>query len=162
MQIILIAAMAKNNVIGYKNTIPWNIKGEQKIFKEHTLGHTVVMGRKTYESIGKPLPGRKNIVITKQENYKPSTEIIIASDISDALNKCSNDEKVFIIGGSQIYKQTIDIADYIYLTIINKDVEGDSFFPKIDENFELIYTETIQLSEQIVFNIYRKLVRLAK
>ncbi len=160
MQIILIAAMAKNRVIGYQNTIPWNIKGEQKLFKEHTLGHTVIMGRKTYESIGKPLVGRKNIVISSQKNWLDNTlnspELFHAHNIDEALEESKNDEKVFIIGGANIYKQTIDIADYVYLTIVNKDVQGDSFFPEIDKNFTLISSERIQLSEEVVFNIYQR------
>jgi dihydrofolate reductase len=157
MQIIIIAAVAQNRVIGYKNTIPWQIKGEQKLFKEHTLGHTVIMGRKTFESIGKPLTGRKNIIIsTNSKNIFNHDGAIIASSIEDALDFCKNDEKVFIIGGSNVYKQTINIADYIYLTILKREVIGDSFFPEIDENFILISSEEIQLSENVTFAIYKR------
>ena len=160
MQIILIAAMAKNHVIGYQNTIPWQIKGEQKLFKEHTFGHTVIMGRKTYESIGKPLVGRKNIVISAQKNLllenKDSIEVIHAQNIEEALEACKNDDKVFIIGGANIYKQTIDIADYIYLTIINRDAPGDSFFPEITGDFVKVSSEAIQLSEEVNFNTYKR------
>lgn len=158
MQIILIAAMAKNRVIGYKNTIPWQIKGEQKLFKEHTFGHTVIMGRKTFESIGKPLVGRKNIIIsTQKKDNLNSDEVIVVSSIQDALDTCKTDEKVFIIGGANIYKQTINIADYIYLTILNRDVEGDTFFPDIDENFTIISSKKINLSEEVSFVIYERI-----
>lgn len=163
MRIILIAAMAKNRVIGYQNTIPWHIKGEQKLFKEHTLGHTVVMGRKTYESIGKPLIGRKNIVISSQKQpnkissqTNDETQIIFANSIQAALDLCKNNEKVFIIGGANIYNQTIDIADYIYLTIINRNVNGDTFFPEIDKKFSLISSQIIKLSEEVIFNVYER------
>ncbi len=156
MQIILIAAMAKNHTIGYQNTIPWKIKGEQKIFKEYTLGHTVIMGRKTYESIGKPLPERKNIIITSQKSYKAANSIILASDINFAIKSCENDDKVFIIGGENIYRQTIAMADYIYLTIINRDIKGDRFFPVIGKEFTLVSSENIQLEEEVTFNIYKR------
>lgn len=156
MQIIIIAAMAQNRVIGYKNTIPWQIKGEQKLFKEHTLGHTVVMGRKTFESIGKPLIGRKNVIISTQGKEIVNTDgAIIVSNLQDALEVCKNDDKVFIIGGANVYKQTINIADYVYLTILKREVIGDSFFPELDENFILISSEKIQLSEEVTFSIYK-------
>lgn len=157
MQIIIIAAMAQNRVIGYKNTIPWQIKGEQKLFKEHTFGHTVIMGRKTFESIGKPLAGRKNIIITTQDksNFNPDGAITVSS-IQKALEICKNDEKVFIIGGFIIYKQTINMADYIYLTILKREVSGDSFFPELDEKFILMSSKEIQLSEEVTFAIYQR------
>ena len=101
MTLILIAAMAKNRTIGNSNQIPWKIKGEQKLFKQHTIGHTVIMGRKTYESIGNPLPNRKNIVITRQEDC-PIPEEMKASSIEDALTKSQISDKVFIIGGANI------------------------------------------------------------
>lgn len=174
MQIIIIAAMAKNRVIGYQNTIPWQIKGEQKIFKKHTIGHTVIMGRKTYESIGKPLTGRKNIIISSQANLllnnkylnkiyntaedrtKMPSKPIILSSIEEALKVSKNEEKVFIIGGAEIYKQTINLSDYIYLTILNRDVIGDSFFPKIGKNFTMISSENLKLSEEVKFNVYKR------
>lgn len=156
MQIILIAAMSINRVIGLNNTIPWHIKGEQKLFKEHTYGHTVIMGRKTYESIGKPLPGRKNIILTSQKKTVNNQEILIANNIQEALNYCKADNKVFIIGGANIYEQTICMADYIYLSIINRNIDGDSYFPIIDDNFMLISSNIIKLSEEITFNIYKK------
>src|SRR3990167_10604863 len=105
MQIILIAAMSKNHVIGLNNSIPWQIKGEQKIFKQHTIGHTVIMGRHTFESIGHVLPDRKNIVVTSQDDYTVPNGIR-APNLQSAIHLCENDPKVFIIGGATLYKQS--------------------------------------------------------
>lgn len=155
MQIILIAAMAKNRTIGYKNQIPWNIRGEQKIFKEHTSGHAIIMGRKTYESIGRLLPNRKNIIITNQKEYivRGAT---VTHDIESALQSAKEFTKVFIIGGANIYKQCVDKADYIYLTIINRNITGDTYFPELPESFKLQTSEIIELSETVRFNIYKR------
>lgn len=155
MTLILIAAMAKNRTIGNSNQIPWKIKGEQKLFKQHTIGHTVIMGRKTYESIGNPLPNRKNIVITRQEDY-PIPEEMKASSIEEALTKSQISDKVFIIGGANIYQQCLHIADYIYLTIIDRDISGDALFPEIPKEFTLMSSKTIELSEPVTFNIYKR------
>lgn len=155
MSLILIAAMAKNRTIGDNNQIPWKIKGEQKLFKQHTIGHTVIMGRKTYESIGKPLPDRKNIVITRQKDY-PIPNNMCASGIDEALEKTNVNDKVFIIGGADIYQQCLQNADYIYLTIIDRDIEGDAFFPEIPDDFILKSSEKIELSEPVTFNIYQR------
>ena len=156
MQIILIAAMAKNRTIGYQNKIPWKIRGEQKLFKEHTLNHAVVMGRKTYESIGKPLPDRKNIIITSQQEYTVDSAIVV-HDIDSAIQQATEFTKVFIIGGAKIYQQCLAKADYIYLTIIDREIRGDAFFPKIPDNFKLHSSKKIQLGEPVTFNIYKKI-----
>lgn len=157
MQIILIAAMAKNRTIGYKNKIPWKIRGEQKLFKEYTLNHAVIMGRKTYESIGKPLPERKNIIITNQQEYTVNSATVVHT-IDEAIQKATEFAKVFIIGGANIYQQCLVKADYIYLTIIDREITGDTFFPDIPENFQLQSSQKIQLSEPVTFNIYKKII----
>lgn len=130
----IIAAVAFNNVIGKNNDIPWYISEDLKHFKKLTLGHVVVMGRKTFDSImarlGKPLPGRTNIVITRQEGLMVPPGVEVFHDIDAALLSHS-DETVFVIGGSELYRQTMDRCEYLYITRIKKNVEGDAFFPEI-------------------------------
>ena len=128
----IIVAYSKNRVIGYKGKIPWKIKGEQLWFKELTLNHTVIMGRKTYESIGKPLENRLNIIVSStlffdEENLKT------ARSLNEAIS-LANSEEVFIIGGQQLYEEAITIADTLYITEIDIEVEGDTYFPEFDEN----------------------------
>ena len=130
--ISIIVAYSKNRVIGYKGKMPWKIKGEQLWFKELTLNHTVIMGRKTYESIGKPLENRLNIIVSStlffdEENLKT------ARSLNEAIS-LANSEEVFIIGGQQLYEEAITIADTLYITEIDIEVEGDTYFPEFDEN----------------------------
>jgi dihydrofolate reductase len=133
--ITLIAACSKNKVIGKDNTLIWNIPGDLKRFKELTTGHTVLMGRKTFESIGKPLPNRRNVILTRDKDFK-AEGCLVYSDLREVLELFGND--LFIIGGEQIYKQTIGYADYIELTLIHKEFEGDSYFPEIPKYFHEI------------------------
>ena len=134
MIISLIVAASTNNAIGKKGQLLWNLPNDLKFFKNTTWGMTVVMGRKTYESVNKPLPGRVNIVITKQEGWS-AENVVVAKDFSDALEKAkaTNCKEIFIIGGGEIYKQSIGIADKIYITRVHAELEGDTFFPVIDE-----------------------------
>lgn len=156
MKIILIAAMAENRVIGRGNDIPWHIPGEQKRFKEITMGHTLVMGRKTYESIGKPLPGRKNIIITRQKKYSALGCIVVGS-LPAAIAACTNDQKVFIAGGGQVYEQAIPFADEIHLTILHRQVEGDIFFPEFSEkDFIESSREIMKGNEPYTMVVYRR------
>ncbi len=135
MPISLIAAVAKNNVIGHENDLPWYLPEDLKRFKELTTGHPVLMGRKTFESImrrlGKPLPNRLNILITRESNYKVPPEVMIYDDLQKALEDYQ-DKDLFVIGGGQIFAQTIDQADVLYITHVEFESKGDSFFPKID------------------------------
>lgn len=126
--------MSKNHVIGKDNKMPWSIPGDLKHFREITLNHTVIMGRKTYNSIGKPLDSRNNIVISKQLK---DNRVIVYPSLDDAFNHL-NVHEVFIIGGESIYNAVIDLADEIYLTYINSEYEGDRFFPPIDMNHFII------------------------
>ena len=149
----IIAAVGKNYELGLNNKLLWNIPNDLKYFKENTKNKTVVMGRKTYESIGKPLPNRKNIVLTKQNKKIENVEII--NDYKKVLQL--NDD-IFIIGGEQIYKVFIPYADNIYLTEINESKEADSYFPKFNKN---LYTKEIIKEEkyndlEYKFVIYRK------
>jgi dihydrofolate reductase len=131
--ISLVVAAARNNVIGKGNALPWSLPNDLKHFREVTSGHTVVMGRKTFESIGRPLPNRRNIVITRQEGYKPEGVEVVGS-LAAAIASMSVGEDLFVIGGGEIFNQVLPIADRVYLTRIEADVEGDAFFPRLDAN----------------------------
>ncbi len=135
MKISLVVAAAENNSIGKENQLLWHLPNDLKFFKNTTWGMPVIMGRKTYESVNKPLPGRFNIVITRQNNWN-AEKVIVAAGLQDALRKAAetNCKEAFIIGGGEIYKQSMDIADKIYLTRVHAAIEGDTFFPDIDEN----------------------------
>ena len=134
----IIAAMSKNRVIGNSNSLIWSLPTDLKRFKQLTTGHTVIMGRKTYESIGKPLPNRRNIIITRDENYQVSG-CEIANSLEEALLLCRED--AFIIGGGEIYKQSLPIADKIYLTLIHEDFQGDTSFPEIGDEWVKVSRE---------------------
>ncbi len=127
----IIVAIAKNNAIGKNNNLLWHIKEDLVYFKKTTLGATVVMGRKTFESIGKPLPGRRNVVVSKTMNEIEGIEIF--RSIDQAIGSCSSNEEVFIIGGGEIYKQSISLVQRIFLTIVDVNIpDADTFFPELD------------------------------
>ena len=132
MKITIVAAIASNNVIGQKNSLPWDIPEDLKRFKQLTSGHTILMGRKTFDSIGRPLPNRTNIVMTKDTNYqKEGVEIVF--DEKEALNLIKDlNQEVFIIGGSKIYELFEPMATSLMITRVLKDFEGDAFFPDIN------------------------------
>ncbi len=135
MIVSLVVAAAENNVIGKDNQLIWHLPNDLKFFKNITWGMVVVMGRKTFEAVNKPLPGRINIVITRQADW--TTEgVITATDLNDALKKAAetNCKEVFVIGGGEIYKQSMAIANKIYITRVHASPEGDTFFPVIDES----------------------------
>ena len=158
MLISLIVAMASNRVIGYQGDIPWKISGEQKMFKKITLGHVVIMGRKTYESLARPLPGRTNIVVTRQTDYQ-APGCIIAQDFDGAIKSCPTDEnEAFIIGGGQLYHEALSLSGRIYLTVIPREIPGDTFFPEIPEaEFEIAKSEFIDGVEPYHFHIYERI-----
>ena len=131
MNITLIAAMSDNRVIGKDNQLIWHFPEDLKHFKHLTSGHHVIMGRKTFESVGKPLPNRTNIIITRQTNYE-AEGCLIAHSIKEALAMVKGDEQPFIVGGAEIYKQALDFANTIELTIIHGKYDGDSYFPEFD------------------------------
>ena len=142
MIISIIAAMGKNRVIGKNNSLPWKLPADMKHFQDLTTGKPVIMGRKTFESLGKPLPNRMNIIITRDQNYK-AEGCIVAHSLDDALKAAENQKEVMIIGGSQIYKEFLPRADKMYLTLIEADFEGDAYFPgyKIEDWEEIDYKE---------------------
>ena len=129
MKIIIIAALNENRVIGKDGKLPWHISDDLKRFKSLTVGHTVLMGRKTYESIGKPLPNRRNVVITSGQ----ISEIETYNSIEIALERLKDEEKIFVIGGGTIYAQLLDKADCLYLTIVHNKIEGDTYFPEYEK-----------------------------
>ena len=156
MQIILIAAMAANRVIGRDNDIPWHLPEEQQRFKKITMGHTLVMGRKTYESIGRALPGRTSIVITRQPQYK-APGCLMAESLGKALALAGPAEKVFIIGGEGVFRESLEKADAIYLSTLDRQVDGDIFFPEFDENtFRLVSEERVQGEDPYTFAVYQR------
>jgi len=137
-ELTIIAAASTNNVIGFDNRLIWNIPKDLKRFKNLTQGHSVIMGRKTFESLPSPLPNRRNIVITRNKDYSPEG-IEVFRSIEDAIYECKDDQQPFIIGGGEIYSQTINLVDKIELTRVYKDYKGDAFFPEIPINkFELV------------------------
>jgi dihydrofolate reductase len=133
--ISLIVAASTNNAIGKNNQLLWHLPNDLKFFKNTTWGMTVIMGRKTFEAVNKPLPGRFNIVITRQPGWK-GEGAIVATDLADAIKKAeeTNCKEIFIIGGGEIYKQGIEMAGKIYMTRVHATLDGDTFFPVIDEN----------------------------
>lgn len=131
--ITIIAAIGKNNELGKDNQLLWNLPKDLKHFKNITSGHPIIMGRKTYESIGKPLPNRTNIVVSRKENWFEEGILIVPS-LKEAIKHAKKiDEDIFIIGGGNIYEQTIHLADRMEITQVNFETEADAFFPKIDE-----------------------------
>jgi|TARA_B100000214_G_C23909776_1_gene600702 dihydrofolate reductase len=140
-ELTIIAAVSINNVIGNNNKLIWKLSNDLKRFKNLTTNHSVIMGRKTFESLPNPLPDRDNIVITRDTNYsKPNIQV--CSSIEDAINLTKTDTQPFIIGGGEIYSQTINIVDKIELTRVHKEFDGDAYFPEIPlDIFELINEE---------------------
>jgi dihydrofolate reductase len=134
--ISILVAMAKNRVIGRNNALPWQLPPDLRRFKELTMGHHIVMGRKTYESIGRPLPRRTNVIITRQAGYQVPGAIVVAS-IDQALKVCSAgkevDQEIFVIGGAQIYQQSLGLCQRIYITEIQQEFDGDTLFPELNQ-----------------------------
>lgn len=131
--ISIIVAIAENRAIGKNNELLWHISEDLKHFKNTTSGHTVIMGRKTYESLGRPLPNRRNIVISRNPSYC-AEGCETATSLNEAIKITESESEVFVIGGGQIYAQAMDIASKIYLTIVHKNYDADTFFPEIDDN----------------------------
>ena len=160
MKITLVAAISSNNVIGKENSLPWNIPEDLKRFKQMASGHTILMGRKTFDSIGRPLPNRQNIVMTKDKNFEQEG-IKVVNDFDEALEliKESN-EDVFVIGGSKIYELFEPVANSLAITRILKDFEGDAFFPDINWDLWQIEKEEKFFDEKS--NIECKLIEYSK
>ncbi|MDR5587547.1 MULTISPECIES: dihydrofolate reductase [Clostridium] len=147
----IIVAIAKNNVIGSDNKLIWHISEDLKRFKEITSRKTIVMGRKTFESLPGVLPNRKHVILTRDKNFKVNSECVeIIYDFEELLNKYNNsDDEVFIIGGGEIYKQLLPYSNKLYLTKINKDFNGDTYFPQINyDDFKIDYESDVITDEK--------------
>jgi dihydrofolate reductase len=131
MSLSIIVAMAKNRTIGVNNTLPWRCPEDLKHFKSLTMGHHMIMGRKTFDSIGKPLPGRTTVVVTRDKTLKIE-DCLIAHSLQEAIAACANDTEIFIVGGADIYAQSLNLADTLYITEIQQEVAGDAHFPEFD------------------------------
>jgi dihydrofolate reductase len=133
MKLSLIVAMAENRTIGLNKEMPWHLSADLKKFKKITMGHPIIMGRKTFESIGKPLPGRKNIIISRNSNYlQEGCEVF--NSLDSALESCSKEEEIFVIGGATLYESILEKSDRLYITEIKKSFAGDTWFPEFDQN----------------------------
>ncbi len=154
MHISLIVAASENNAIGKDNQLLWHLPNDLKFFKNTTWGMPVIMGRKTFESVSKILPGRFNIIITTQLNWS-FDGAIVANSLQDALDKAlaTNCTEAFIIGGGEIYKQSMEMAHTIYLTRVHTVIDGDTFFPEIDETkWQLVSNEDFEMDEKHAFS----------
>ncbi len=149
----IIVAVDKNNLIGNGETMPWKIAEDMTYFKKVTMGHIVVMGRATFESIGKPLPGRKNIILSKSvDNIEGAT---VCNSIEEIEQFVPNDDIVFIIGGGSVYKQFLDRISYLYITRIDAEFKGTVFFPEIDyKEWDLISIDEIKSDYGLKFEVY--------
>ena len=134
MTVTLVAAIARNGVIGVDGGLPWHLPDDLRRFKELTLGHVLVMGRKTYESIGHPLPGRTTIVVTRSPSWdSAAAEVRVAGSVSDAIEAAAAlDDEVFVVGGAQVYAAALPLADRLELTWVDAEPEGDTTFPELD------------------------------
>jgi dihydrofolate reductase len=130
-QLSLIVAIAQNSVIGINNTLPWHLPEDLKRFRALTMGHHIIMGRKTYESLGRLLPGRTTVIVTRNANFTVEGAVVVNS-LSAAIEACQGDSEAFLIGGAELYQQALVYAQKIYLTEIHADVNGDAFFPAWD------------------------------
>lgn len=161
MIVSAIAAMAKNRVIGVDGDLPWSLPEDMKFFRDKTKGHIIVMGRKTFESFPKPLPNRLHVVITRQDDYQVPEGVYVFKDIKSALDFCKTQtakwaEEVFVIGGGEIYRQTLADTDYIYLTEIDQEFKGDACFPEFGDEFVLAQKEERYEPMKYAFCLYKK------
>ena len=141
-RISIIVAMAKNRAIGINNTLPWRIPADLQHFKRLTMGHHMIMGRKTFESIGRPLPGRTNVVVSRDHNLKIDG-CIVTHSLQEALAVCASDPQIFIVGGADVYAQALNLADVLCITEIQQEVAGDAWFPEFDRS------EWLEVSREI-------------
>ncbi len=154
MEKVIIAAMSLNRVIGQGERIPWRIPGEQLHFKKVTWGYPLVMGRKTYESIGRPLPGRRNIIISKRRHYK-AAGCEVAASLPEAFGLCGKAKKVFIIGGEQVFAAALPVTDTIILTTVDLTASGDVFFPDF-QGFSLVESRRVEAEIPYTIEKYRR------
>ena len=155
--ITIIVAAAENNAIGKDNDLIWSLPNDLKRFKKLTSGHSIIMGRKTFDSFPGLLPNRKHIVISRNKNISFSDEVTVVNNFEDAMRETGDDENPFIIGGGQIYKLAMDLGDKIELTRVHEEFKADTFFPKIDEDkWKLIHEEFNEKDERHQFSFTYK------
>ena len=145
--IILIAAIAENNALGKNNDLLWHLPKDFKRFKEITSGHHIIMGRKTFESFPKPLPNRTHVIITRQKDYV-CEGCIVVQDLEKAIAVCPKNEDIFVIGGGEIYSQSIHLADQLDITRVHHSFEADVFFPEIDPEIWELISEQVHLKDE--------------
>ena len=147
MKLAIIAAYSVNRVIGYRKVIPWHLPADLKRFKNFTMGHHLLMGRKTFESIGRPLPGRTTVVITRRHDWT-SEGVLVAHSVGAALKIARADEEPFIAGGEEIYRQTLELSSRLYLTLVHEKFKGDTFFPEFNvSSWQLLSREDWNANE---------------
>ena len=152
MTLSIIVAVANNNVIGRDNQLPWHMPADLKRFKQLTSGHHLIMGRRTFESVGKPLPNRINVVVTRRHEYQPPDGVAVARSLDEAISKAeaAGDPEIFIGGGTEIFNQVLHRADRLYLTRIHGEPEGDTYFPEFDDvsEWQLVDSEHYEADER--------------
>ena len=149
--ISIIVAASENNAIGKDNDLLWHLPNDFRFFKQQTMGHSLIMGRKTFESLPGALPKRRNIVITRQQDYQPEGVTVVHS-LAVALEQCAAEEEVFIGGGAEIYKQALDLTDRVYLTRVHTHIEGDRYFVDLDTaQWKLVSEERHEADERHAF-----------
>ncbi len=146
--IITIAAVAQNNALGKDNDLLWHLPDDFKRFKSLTTGHYIIMGRKTFESFPKPLPNRTHIIITRQKEYSVPDNCFVASSLTQAIEMCPKNEDIYIIGGGEIYKQSMDFADKLEITKVHQSFDADTFFPEIDDNKWKLHEEVFHPADE--------------
>lgn len=158
--ISIIASIGKNKELGFRNQLLWHLPDDLKNFKEITSGHAIVMGKKTFESIGKPLPNRKNIILTRDKNSK-ADGCIIAHSVNDVLDLIKDEDETFVIGGGEIYKLFLPLADKLYLTEVETSLKADTFFPEFDKTGWILKSSIKHSKDEknqysFAFNVYDK------
>jgi dihydrofolate reductase len=153
--ISIIAAMTDNRVIGRDNAIPWHIPADMQRFRAITMGHPLIMGRKTFESIGRPLPGRKTVILTRSPDYR-AEGCAVVHGLGEALDECRGADEVFICGGGEVFREAMPLASRIYLTVVHIDVEGDTYFPDIPGEFAEAVRENIEGTIPFSFILYER------
>ncbi|MCX4189762.1 type 3 dihydrofolate reductase [Methylophaga sp. OBS3] len=158
----IIVAMDENRLIGRDNDLPWRLSADLQFFKRTTMGKPLIMGRNTHESIGRALPGRRNIVVTRQADFQPAEGCELAADPDSALNMCIDEEEVMLMGGASLYEQLLPKADKLYLTRVQASLEGDTWFPEINwSDWQLLSQEKHQADSKnqydYCFEIYQRI-----
>lgn len=150
----MIVAVSRNNQIGVDNQLPWHIKEDLQYFKQTTTSHTIVMGRKTFDSIGRPLPNRKNIVITRDYSFQfPGVEVV--HSLEELFSLIDSETKpVFVIGGGEIYKLLLPFTDKLYITLVDLSIDGDTFFPEYKDTFTQVHSKKGLYTEDVGFDYF--------